>query len=46
MRMTVNHSQSAPDLRPASERWLWRLMTAGLLAIAGGLVALGVTLYV
>lgn len=34
------------DSRPASERWLWRLMTAGLLGLAAGLVAVGLTLYV
>lgn len=34
------------DARPASERWLWRLMTAGLVALAAGLVAVGITLYV
>jgi hypothetical protein len=34
------------DPRPASERWLWRLMTAGLLGLAAGLVAVGLTLYV
>jgi hypothetical protein len=34
------------DDRPASERWLWRLMTAGLVALAAGLVAVGLTLYV
>jgi hypothetical protein len=43
--MNVNSSIQT-DARPASERWLWRLMTAGLVALAAGLVAVGFTLYV
>lgn len=34
------------DTRPASEKWLWRLMTAGLVALAVGLVVVGLNLYV
>lgn len=30
----------------ASERWLWRLVTAGLVALAASLVLVGFTLYV
>jgi hypothetical protein len=35
-----------PDDRTAPERWLWRIVTFGLVALAAGLVAVGVTLYV
>lgn len=28
------------------ERWLWRAVTFGLLSLAAGLVAVGITLYV
>jgi hypothetical protein len=43
--MNVN-STIQTDVRPTSERWLWRLMTAGLVALAAGLVVVGLTLYV
>lgn len=37
---------SMTDTRPPSEKWLWRLVTAGLVALAVGLVAVGFNLYV
>ncbi len=43
--MNVN-SPLQTDVRPASERWLCRVMTAGLIALAVGLVAVGISLYV
>jgi hypothetical protein len=43
--MNVKTTASTDD-RTASERWLWRLMTAGLVALAAGLVVVGFTLYV
>lgn len=39
-------SNATTDTRPPSEKWLWRLMTAGLVALAVGLVAVGLNLYV
>ncbi len=43
--MNVN-SNAMTDTRPPSEKWLWRLMTAGLVGLAAGLVAVGLNLYV
>jgi len=43
--MNMNSTLTS-DVRPASERWLWRIMTAGLVALAAGLVVVGITLYV
>lgn len=43
MNVTRPHHR---HLQSPSERWLWRLMTAGLVGLAAGLVAVGFTLYV
>jgi hypothetical protein len=43
--MNVKTAASIDD-RTASERWLWRLMTAGLVALAAGLMVVGFILYV
>jgi hypothetical protein len=41
------HSQAmVRDARSLPERWLWRLVTAGLVGLAASLVAIGLVLYV